>query len=109
MNCNITNLYPIPTRDNSNTLITDRRLTVSNSVVSLVDSTAFNANTRFVVVDIQSADVMVTFDGSNPSSSNGHRLASGSSYTWSKATASTAKFIRQDTTDAAVHASEFTI
>lgn len=80
---------------------TDQRLTVSNSVVTL---SAFTSQTTHVFVDFQDATVMVTFDGSDPSSTNGHRYAAGSSATWSKPTASAARFIRQASTDGVVHA-----
>jgi hypothetical protein len=70
-------------------------------------ATAFNGSTNMVVLDVQDADVMCTFDGSTPTSTNGHRLYSGSHYTWSKAAASAAKFIRQGSSDAAIQASEF--
>jgi hypothetical protein len=60
-------------------------------------------------LDVQDADVMVTFDGSDPSSTNGHRLYSGSHFTWSRATATAARFIRQGSTSAAIQASEFVL
>lgn len=98
-------IWPKPTVVNGSS-VSDQRLTVSNSVVSL---SAFNRLTQLVVLDIQDADVMVTFDGSNPSSTNGHRLYAGTAYTWSAAMTASAKFIRQATADAAIHASEFQI
>lgn len=79
---------------------TDQRLTVSNSAVAL---SAITDDASHVFVDFQSAAVMVTFDGSTPTSTNGHRYASGSSATWSKATATAARFIREGSTDGVVH------
>lgn len=80
---------------------TDQRLTVSNSAVAL---SAFPDAATHVFVDFQDATVMVTFDGSTPTSTNGHRYAAGSSATWSKPTATAARFIRQGASDGVVHA-----
>ena len=101
---NYTNLFPYPSVSGGSS-VADQRLTVSSSAVQF--ATAFNGSTNMVVLDVQDADVMCTFDGSTPTSTNGHRLYSGSHYTWSKAAATAAKFIRQAATDAAIQASEF--
>lgn len=85
--------------------VADQRLTVSTDAVQF--ATAFNTSTDIVVLDIQAADVMVTFDGSTPTSSNGHQLVAGEKYSWSRAAATAAKFIRQGASDGTIHASEF--
>ena len=100
---NLNNIFPKPARY-QNAAVTDQRLTVSSSVVQF---SAFGDTTNMIVLDVQDADVMCTFDGSTPSATNGHRLYSGSHYTWSTAAAAAAKFIRQASTDAAIQASEF--
>jgi hypothetical protein len=100
-NSYVTNLYPKPTPG-----VTDQTLTVSTSVVQF--GTAFNSLTRYIVLDVQGADVRVTYDDSAPTTSNGHILYAGRSYTWSKQAAAAAKFIRDGGTDATIHASEFT-
>jgi hypothetical protein len=100
-NSYVTNLYPKPTVG-----VSDQTLTVSTSVVQF--GTAFNSLTRYIVLDVQGADVRVTYDDSAPTTSNGHILFAGRSYTWSKAAAQAAKFIRDGGTDAIIHASEFT-
>jgi len=97
----VTNLYPKPTPG-----ATDQTLAVDNSVQTFG---AFNSLTKFIVLDVQVADVRVTYDGSTPSSTNGHILFAGRSYTWSKAAAEAAKFFEDTTTDATIHASEFTV
>ena len=98
----VTNLYPKPT-----TGVTDQSLAVADSAVQF--GTAFNSLTKYVVLDIQTADVRVTYDGSDPvGGSNGHILFAGRSYTWSKEAAAAAKFIRNGGTSASIHASEFT-
>ena len=102
---NLNNLFPKPSWYRS-AAVTDQRLTVDNTVGGVQFST-FNDTSTMIVMDVQDADVMCTFDGSAPTSTNGHRLYSGSQYTWSVAAAQQAKFIRQGTTNAAIHASEF--
>jgi hypothetical protein len=101
---NLNPLFPKPTIA-SGAAVADQRLTVSSTAISF--ATTFNAGTDMVVLDVQGADVMVTFDGSTPTSTNGHRLYDASHYTWSRQAAQAAKFIRQAGTDAAIHASEF--
>jgi len=100
---NTASFYPYPTPG-----ATDQGLTVSNAAGGVQFGTAFNAYTNQVMFDVQNADVMCTIDGSAPTTTNGHRLTSGSRYTWSKEMATAAKFIRQATTDAYIHASELT-
>ena len=99
----VTNLYPAPTPG-----VADQTLTV-DSTAGGVQFSAFNSLTKFVVLDVQVADVRVTYDGSAPTTTNGHILFAGRSYTWSKAAAVAAKFIEDTTTDATIHASEFTV
>ena len=101
-NSRTTNLYPVPTPG-----ATDQTLTV-DSTAGGVQFSAFNSLTRYVVLDVQVADVRVTYDGSAPTTTNGHILFAGRSYTWAKKTAEAAKFIEDTTTDATIHASEFT-
>ena len=101
-NSRTTNLYPVPTPG-----ATDQTLTV-DSTAGGVQFSAFNSLTRYVVLDVQVADVRVTYDGSAPTTTNGHILFAGRSYTWAKKTAEAAKFIEDTTTDAVIHASEFT-
>ena len=98
----VTNLYPKPTPG-----ATDQTLTV-DSTAGGKQFGAFNSLAKYIVLDVQVADVRVTFDGSAPTSTNGHILYAGRSYTWSKQAATAAKLIEDTTTDATVHASEFT-
>jgi hypothetical protein len=102
---NLNNIFPKPAIYRGSA-VPDQRLLVSNAAPG-VQFSAFNELTNMVVLDVQDADVMCTFDGSVPTSTNGHRLYSGSQYTWSTAAAAAAKFIRQGTTDANIQASEF--
>ena len=102
-NSYVTNLYPKPTPG-----VADQTLTVDATAGGVQFGTAFNSLTRYIVLDVQGADVRVTYDDSAPTTSNGHILFAGRSYTWSKQAADAAKFIRDGGTDATIHASEFT-
>ena len=107
----VTNLYPIPSGTAN-----DHRLTVDDtsggvqfSQSSKDDNTdAFDSLTKYIAFDVQDADVFMTFDGSAPTTSNGHKLFAGRSYTFSKEAAVKAKFIRSGSTSATIHASQFT-
>jgi hypothetical protein len=99
----VVNLYPTPTGE------TDERLAVSTAVVSLTNAWS-SSKTKYVLIDIQGDDVMVTFDGSAPSSTNGHLYKKLSDpFIWNKSTALAAKFIRAGATNASVHATPFTV
>ena len=107
----VTNLYPIPSGTDN-----DHRLTVDDtsggvqfSQSSKDDNTdAFDSLTKYIAFDVQDADVFMTLDGSAPTTSNGHKLFAGRSYTFSKEAAAKAKFIRSGGTSAKIHASQFT-
>ena len=102
---NLNNIFPSPAYYRSSP-VSDQRLTVDDTSGG-VQFAAFGDTTNMIVLDVQDADVMVTFDTSAPTTTNGHRLYAGSHFTWSKATAAAAKFIRQGGANAAIHASEF--
>ena len=98
-NAHITNLYPIP-----NGSAADEKLAVSTSVVQFA---AFDSDTKYVMIDVQTNNVMVTFDGSTPTASNGHLLLKEQGLIVLNAvTAKAAKFIRASA-DAVVHMSQF--
>ncbi len=69
---------------------------------------AFDSGTKYIAMDVQNADVFVTFDTSAPTTSNGHKLFAGRSYTFSTDAAVKAKFIQAGGTSAIIHASQFT-
>ena len=110
-NSNVVNLYPVP-----NGTIGDRVLTVGASATTLLTTAdlsgntapSFDSLTRYIVLDVQDADVRVTYDGGDPDTNTGHILFAGRSYTWAVETARVAKFIRDTSTPAKIHASEFT-
>jgi hypothetical protein len=113
-NSRTTNLYPKPT-----TGVADRQVTTSSSAgdlfgtggttVAAGNSSAFNSLTRYIVMDIQDADVRVTFDGSTtPTTDKGHILFAGRSYTFAKEAANNLSIINDGSSNATIHASEFT-
>lgn len=106
----VTNLYPIPSGTGN-----DHRLTVDDTSGGVQfsganddNASAFDSLTKYIAMDVQDADVFMTFDGSAPTTSNGHKLFAGRSYTFSKEAAVKAKFIRAGGTSAKIHASQFT-
>ncbi len=103
MTNNISNIYPKPSSG-----VVDERLAVSSTVVTLAASGWDVTNTKQVLWDVQTNDIMVTFDGSDPSASNGHRLYVGQSGTWSLQLAKAARFIRQSA-DAVFQATPTTV
>jgi hypothetical protein len=102
-NSNVVNLYPVPTQG-----VSDQTLTVDATAGGVQFGTAFNELTRYIVLDVQDNDVRVTYDNSAPTTTNGHILFAGRSYTWAKETAEAAKFIRDGASSGIIHASEFT-
>tara|TARA_R110000803_G_scaffold33627_5_gene73535 strand:- start:3830 stop:4138 length:309 start_codon:yes stop_codon:yes gene_type:complete len=98
-NAHITNLYPQP-----NATIAGENLAVSTSAVQFA---AFDADTKYVMLDVQDDSVYITFDGSTPSASNGHIMLKEQGLIILKAQAAkAAKFLRV-TTDSVVHVSQF--
>lgn len=88
--------------------VAGRRITVGGSATTLNHaSVPFAAQTEVLVIDVQGADVMVTFDGSTPSTSNGHYLSAGDKLMWTKAAGIAARLIAAGSSAAEVHVSEF--
>jgi len=109
MPMDITNpLYTKPAISNG-TYLADQRLTVDNTAGGVTFTDYTETYVQVVDIDVQDADVMVTFDDSAPTSTNGHRLYAGTAYSWSVARFNAAKFIRQGSTNAAIHASPSSI
>ena len=81
----------------------DQRLTVDNTVRQF---DPFHSETAAVYWTAEAAECRVTFDGSDPTTTNGHVIAAGSSGTWSVAMAAAARFIRTTGVSAIIHASQ---
>ncbi|HLP07941.1 MAG TPA: hypothetical protein VK178_07230 [Opitutaceae bacterium] len=96
---NARTLYMRPTPGGSH-----QTLPVADTPVQL-DASKFAA-ADMVAWQVQTAAVIVTFDGTTPSASNGFVLEAGQSGTWSGASAQAAKFL-QATTAAKVAAQPF--
>lgn len=86
---------------------TGQMLAVTSTATSTFS--LFNSLTECVVLDIQGGNVYCTFDGNTPSSTMGHILYVGASFTWSKAAAQQAKFVATTTTSTQIYSSEFTM
>ena len=93
--------FPIP----AGSSLQDQRLTVDSTVGGVQFTAVDSAKAQFIMFDIQTADVMVTVDGTAPTTTNGHRLYAGTFYTWSTGMVNAAKFIAATATSGVVHAS----
>jgi hypothetical protein len=71
-----------------------------------VQLAALHADTTHVFWSNETAPCRVTFDGSGPTTTNGHLINIGDSGVWSKAMAAAAKFIRTGAVSAVVSASQ---
>lgn len=78
--------------------LTASQQTLSVTSGAAVSFTAFSRDAESVFVDIETGKVYCTFDGSTPSSSNGHTFIAGLNFTWSVGMANAAKFIADSTT-----------
>lgn len=102
---NLNNLYLKPTVING-TAVNGQMLTVDGTAGGVAFST-FNDKTTTVMFDVQTADVTCTIDGQTPApGTKGFNLVAGEKYTWSKAMAQAAKFIRTTSTSGAIWAQE---
>jgi len=81
--------------------VNDEGLTISTSAVGFVDAPV---SAPYVFITIDGADVRVTFDGSDPTTSNGHFLGDGYAELWSRELFNAAQFIRDAAADAYGHA-----
>jgi hypothetical protein len=87
---------------------TDTRTTVGTSIIepATICGTPDDETTHYLI-SVQTNPVMVTFDGSDPTASNGHLYAAGYGDFWTKQMAIKARWIRQGASDAAVQATPF--
>lgn len=97
----------VPTASRSGAKVADQSRTVSNTAIAML-GTALDDNTKAVWWTLDGADARYTLDGSDPTSSNGHFAADGTSEIWHRDTAAAAKWIRDASTDANLHISEVT-
>jgi hypothetical protein len=83
----------------------DQRLTV-DATAGGVQFTTLEGSTTHILWTLEDAQVRVTFDGSAPTSTNGHVLNAGDGGVWARGMAVAAKFIRTGGTSGVVHASQ---
>ena len=108
---NINNIYPKPGIKNG-VVLSGSALTVDATAGGVQFAAAlFSQNDQFVLVDldIQLADVYVTYDGTTPAIGNGHILKQNTYLTWPRARAQVAKFLRVTGTSATIYASPSTV
>lgn len=104
---NINNIYPKPGIFNG-TVLSGSALTVDATAGGVqFAASLFSQNDKYVLVDldIQLADVYVTYDGTTPAAGNGHILKQNTYLVWPRARAQAAKFLRTAATDAKIYAS----
>ena len=93
--------------------VASQSLTVSTAAIAPTGYTGSTAvgNNSVVVFDVQTANVRVRWDGTDPTSTVGHLLYVGSAYTWDVDQFNAAKFIRDSaaTADAIIFSSPFQI
>lgn len=102
MNSFVVNLYPKP-----NGTAPSQNLSVEETVVQF-NSTNFDYKTNAFFVTVHSHAVIVTFDGTTPSASNGHVLPANWYAFWSKDAVLAAKLLRHTGSSAVVTISQFT-
>jgi hypothetical protein len=107
---NINNLYPKPSLGRRATVIDGQGLVVPSSGATVSFTTNFDAWSNLVFLDVQTNDVIVTFDGQTPvPGTTGHRLYAGTNYTWSTASAHAAKFVAATSSSSFIFATEFQV
>lgn len=101
MNARITNLMPSPAG-------TGVVLTVDDTATSFAAG-AFPENTRYVMWEVQTAPIAVTFDGGDPEGSGPiYVLEPGRTGWWSRAAALAVRAVRTTGDDGAIAATPFT-
>jgi len=97
----------VPTATNDSTSVTDQSTTVDDTAADLI-GTALNDITTHVFWTLDGANARFTFDGSDPTTSNGHFVADGKSGIWDRRMAEACKVIRDGSVDGYIHITEMT-
>lgn len=87
--------------------VTDRAETAGAAASAFLGS-ALNDGTLVVYWTLTGANARVTFDGSDPTASNGHQYVNGATGEWHPIRAQSARMIREAGTDAVFHITEMT-
>lgn len=101
MNAAVANLYPVP-----NGTAPSETLTVDGTPVSF--TTTLDRGTKMCYITCADHDIYVTFDGTNPSSTNGHDIRAPYDRFWSWEATKKAKFLAHGGSVAHVTMSQFT-
>ena len=101
MNAAVVNLYPVP-----NDSYPGQTIDADGTAVSF--TTTLHTGTKMCYVTVAGGDCYVTFDGSTPSSTNGHHLFVPYDRFWSAEATRKAKFLASGGNVAHVTMSQFT-
>lgn len=102
MNSYVVNLYPVPNDGQPG-----QTIDVTNAAVQSFTQ-ALDYKTTCCYVTITGGDTYVTFDGTTPSSTNGHKILVPYDRIWSKEATRVAKFLATGGNTAHVVMSQFT-
>lgn len=103
-----TDFAPKPTRTAAGALAPAQYIVTATSGGGVSLKNTWDVNTSLIALEVQGNNHLVTFDGTTPTSTNGHTLYKSQAYHWSPDTASAAKFLSL-TGAGAVMASQFMV
>lgn len=86
--------------------VSDTALTAS-ALAAAANGVTVDPNARYLMVQVQDADVRVTFGGTNPTSTVGIQIDKGQIVYLSKTEWARAKWIRAGSTDAVLQVAQF--
>ena len=100
-----------PNQAFGNLSVAHKQATVTNSadsLPSLLTTGSLNANTNHVLVQVNGANIRVTFDGgaTDPSATLGFRMVAGTEAYWSRDQFNNATVVREGSTDATLEIQE---
>lgn len=93
---------PLKPNVSGGSTVLDQAIAVGTAATAFA---SFNTTTDTVVIQIGSNDVIVTFDATTPSATNGALLFAQQPYTWNAMTARFAKFV-QSTSSSRIYLQE---
>lgn len=82
-----------------------KNLTISTTALGIGE---LHADTRYILLTVNTETVRVTFDGNDPTATDGHLLSAGDERKYSREAALALKMIRGGGTDANVAVTELT-
>lgn len=103
-----TDFAPKPTRTKGGALAPAQYIATYTMGSGVSFANTWDVNCSLIALEVQGNNHLVTFDGTAPTSTNGHTLYKNQAYHWHKDTATAAKFLSL-TGAGAVMASQFTV